>query len=319
MKPSGFYHKIISIIFTGIVFLNFSYANVQSDSLAIKQLEEHPQQDSGFNKNKFWFITGLHTAGYAGSLYLLSNVWYNNFDQTKFHSFDDINEWGGMDKLGHITTAWQLANFSYTLYRYTGIKNNKAAFIGSAVSFLYQSTLEIFDGFSADWGFSFGDMGANLIGSSFAYFRNTGRLKNFHYKFSWMNSKYAAYRPDVLGTTFPEQLLKDYNGQNYWLSVNMPKKWFTNESRNWLCFSLGYSIDGFTGGKKNYVDPGIINQPVFSRVGEFYLSLDIDFTKFNIKNKVLRNFLKIFNVVKIPFPAIGLTTSGNVLIRAIYF
>jgi len=134
-----------------------------------------------------------------------------------------------------------------------------------------------------------------------------------------MNSKYAAYRPDVLGTTFPEQLLKDYNGQNYWLSVNMPKKWFTNESRNWLCFSLGYSIDGFTGGKKNYVDPGIINQPVFSRVGEFYLSLDIDFTKFNIKNKVLRNFLKIFNVVKIPFPAIGLTTSGNVLIRAIYF
>jgi hypothetical protein len=33
--------------------------------------------------------------------------------------------------------------------------------------------------------------------------------------------QYAQYRPNVLGSSLAEQILKDYNGQTYWLSVNL--------------------------------------------------------------------------------------------------
>jgi hypothetical protein len=38
-------------------------------------------------------------------------------------------------------------------------------------------------------------------------------------KFSFHTTQYAQYRPNVLGSSLAEQMLKDYNGQTYWLSV----------------------------------------------------------------------------------------------------
>lgn len=331
MRPKSFYHRIISLLFTGIFFLQFAIAFSQNkpDTSLPKankneEIEKHIQNGGCpsapvMNKKRFWLVTGVHTVGYGASLYGLSQIWYKNFNQTKFHSFNDMDEWGAMDKFGHITTAWQISNFSYSLYRYTNMKNDRAALVGSSVAMLYQTTLEIFDGYAADWGFSWGDMGANLAGCTFAYFRNTGRLKNVHYKFSYHPTEYPNYRPEVLGETSAEQVLKDYNGQTYWLSFNMPKKWFRHTERNWLCFSLGYSIDGFTGGKQNYFDESITDPPNFERVSELFFSLDIDFTKFDIKNKFLKTVLKVFNVIKLPFPAVGFSTNGKFLLKSFYF
>jgi hypothetical protein len=38
-------------------------------------------------------------------------------------------------------------------------------------------------------------------------------------KFSFHTTQYAQYRPNVLGSSLAET--KDYNGQTYWLSVNL--------------------------------------------------------------------------------------------------
>jgi hypothetical protein len=40
-------------------------------------------------------------------------------------------------------------------------------------------------------------------------------------KFSFHLTDYASKRPDVLGSNLPERIIKDYNGQTYWLSVNL--------------------------------------------------------------------------------------------------
>ena len=40
-------------------------------------------------------------------------------------------------------------------------------------------------------------------------------------KYSFKPSEYAKYRPDLLGSNFLQQSLKDYNGQVYWLSFNI--------------------------------------------------------------------------------------------------
>ncbi|HYG51800.1 MAG TPA: DUF2279 domain-containing protein [Flavobacteriales bacterium] len=326
MKPQWFYHKIVSFILTGIFFLKVSIVLPQaSDSTNLKIFLDDFDQSRGCasavptNPKRFWLVTGVHAAGYGASLYGLSTIWYANYNQTSFHFFNDMDEWAGMDKLGHFVTSWQVSNFSYKLFAWAHMRNDRAALVGSSVAALYQSTLEFFDGFSDGWGFSWGDVGANFLGCTFAYFRNTGRLKNVQYKYSFHATTYPQYRQELLGKTVPEQMLKDYNGQTYWISLNAPAKWFT-EGHNWLCFSFGYSIDGFTGADKNQFDEKYaLNPPSFERVGELFFSFDIDFEKMDIQNKFLRTVLKVFNVVKLPFPAIGFATNGRLLLKPFYF
>ena len=48
------------------------------------------------------------------------------------------------------------------------------------------------------------------------------------------------------------------------------------------------------------------------RVRQFYLSLDIDFTKIPVKSNALKAFLEMINIIKIPFPAVEFNTGGEV-------
>lgn len=326
MKRLNFYSTLFKFGSLQVVFylllIPASFANgfeihsLKNDTLLARPADTiQVVNEPVMHKGKFWVVTGVHALGYGGSLAALASVWYDDFDQTKLHAFNDMDEWGGMDKLGHVNTAWQLSNFSYALYRYTGMKQRTAALAGASFAMLYQTTLEFFDGYSADWGFSFGDMGANLLGAGLSYMRNTGLLHGVQIKYSWWKTPYPQYRQNVLGKTIPEQMLKDYNAQTYWLSLNLPEKWFKN-NRNWLCVSLGYSINGYTGGKQNYFDPGVQLPAVqFARESEFLLSPDIDFSKLEIKKKWVRTVLKVFNVVKLPLPAIGTDTGGKFLFK----
>jgi regulatory protein YycH of two-component signal transduction system YycFG len=47
------------------------------------------------------------------------------------------------------------------------------------------------------------------------------------------------------------------------------------------------------------------------RYKRFLLSLDVDLTKIETKNKTLRTIYSIFNVLKIPAPAIEFNTLGK--------
>ena len=82
--------------------------------------------------------------------------------------------------------------------------------------------------------------------------------QRFRLKYSYYPSPYAQYRPELLGRSFSESWLKDYNGQTYWLSFS-PRS-FMESSRfpAWLCLSLGNSTGG-TGGSAN---------PQFNGAGE---------------------------------------------------
>ena len=38
----------------------------------------------------------------------LNELWYADFERSKFHTINDNNEWLQMDKLGHVFTSYQL-------------------------------------------------------------------------------------------------------------------------------------------------------------------------------------------------------------------
>jgi hypothetical protein len=291
-----------------------------------------------------WVTWGGHGAFYVGTYIPLYYVWYKDYPKTSFHFFNDNNQWRSMDKMGHSFTAFKLASFSNRTLDWTypfntcnwNLGENKTkVFISAGYSMLYLTTLEVFDGFSGGWGFSWGDMGANTFGVSlFATQKMFCKETFVRPKFSYHSTNYANYRPELLGSEFYDRPLKDYNGQTYWLSAGLPVSvtGVTNKWR-WISLAVGYNASGMTGGSYN---PSV-NQagqiiPVPQRTSSFLVSLDVDWERFNFmrygasmfrikkdKKLWLRILCIALNSVKIPFPAIEFKQGGGVKVHGFYF
>lgn len=124
-----------------------------------------------------------------------------------------------MDKCGHIFTTYNTGRLMMQAMRWAGFKSKRSILIGETYGTLYMTTIEIMDGFSSGWGFSWGDELANISGSTlFAVQQYLWSEQRIQLKFSFHQSSYAKYRPDELGSNFAQQIIKDYNGQSYWLS-----------------------------------------------------------------------------------------------------
>lgn len=243
---------------------------------------------------------------WAGSMIGLSQVWYADAEKTKWHAFDDSKDWLQMDKVGHFYTAYKLNQLTTDLFCWTGLQPRKSLWIGTGVSLGYQTTLEMLDAYSADWGFSWADMLANGLGTaSFMTQQLIWQEERFIPKFSYFPTKYASVRPEILGSNFTESLLKDYNGQTYWLSFSPGTFLKSGKFPKWVCFSIGYGIDQkLVGSEEYYLDPVSGNEYFSSR--EVLFSMDIDFSKIPVKKPWLKTLLKQFNYLKVPFPAIGI-------------
>lgn len=251
---------------------------------------------------------------YGGSMIMLHRLWYRDFDKQPFTFFNDNDQWLQMDKVGHAMTAYAITEASDHALRYSGVNRRTSVAVGAAVCLSYLGMIEVFDGYSAGWGFSVGDMAANFAGVGvYAGQEWLWDEQRIRMKFNFLPSPYAAYRPDALGNTFAEQMLKDYNGQAYWLSSNLHHWMDAGRWPKWLNFAVGYSARGMTGGRENsfpLLQPG---EPVpqFAREREFFLSLDIDLYGIEAKRNWFRAFRTVFGFVKIPAPAIGITSEGN--------
>lgn len=247
---------------------------------------------------------------WSGTLIGLHHVWYSDSWGDDFHTFDDSKEWLQMDKCGHFFTGQLLAQRTSEIYQWSGISRNNSRLIGSLISFGYLSSFELMDGRAEEWGFSWSDIGANALGSGWYLWQDlTWKEQRIKLKFSAHLSPYAKYRPTVLGSTFAERLLKDYNGQTYWLSIN-PSMFLSDESSfpKWLSIAFGYSVEEKVNGMENDYSIQHNSEIVeFSARRQYLVSLDIDLSRLPIKRQWLKTICNIFNHIKIPFPAIEFT------------
>ncbi|MFT5780157.1 MAG: hypothetical protein ACI837_003118, partial [Crocinitomicaceae bacterium] len=297
------YFRGMQRIVLAILLLSFSHTGNAQRSFF--------EPADSLQKGRFIGITSGITAGWAGSMIGLSQVWYSKVEKSSWHTFDDSKNWLQMDKVGHFYISYKENQFTSDLFRWTGLDYNKSLWIGTGVSIGYQTTFELFDAFSKDWGFSWSDVAANSLGTvSYtlqSYFWQEERIIP---KFSYYPTEFAEYRPEVLGGNFTESLLKDYNGQTYWLSFS-PGTFFKESGiPEWACFSFGYSAHAkLVGDQEFYQDP--ISGTTFNSQREFIFSLDIDFSKLPIKRPWLKAIVRHFNYFKVPFPALILR--GNSL------
>lgn len=273
------------------------------------------QSSTQFNKTRFnAYAYGAGGAAVA-SLLGLYTIWYADYPQSAFHFVNDNQNWGGMDKLGHATTTYWLGHHSYGMLKWSGVSEHKAIWYGGLSGFTYMAAIEVMDGLSAEWGFSWGDFAFNTAGSAlFIGQQYAWGQQRILPKFSTHATKYAAYRPDLLGNGWQEQWLKDYNGQTYWLSTS-PGMYGVDWWPSWLCLSAGYSIDGYVS-----ADGSNTNNPQFRAQKQFYFSLDLDLRQIKTKSAFLKAVFNTLNFVKIPAPAVEFNTQiGGTKLHGLYF
>jgi len=297
------------------LFLAPGFLQAQTDSPALSDKSPCSKKKLG------WLIAG-ETVTYGTAMGLLYTTWYKDYPSASLHSFDDWPEWNQMDKAGHLTTGYYLSAVSFSLYHdIAGVDEKKSTWIGAGQSLFILTSLEMFDGFSSGWGFSWSDMGFNTLGCGlFALQQNKWHEQRIRLKFSAHHTNLAKFRPELLGKNSAERLLKDYNGQTYWLSTNI-HSFLKKESEfiPWLNVAIGYGADGMLGGREN----PLLNEagelmPVTERYRQFYFSLDADLSKIKTKSKFLKTTLRILNLIKIPFPALEIS-NGSAKMQWLYF
>jgi hypothetical protein len=303
----------LCICIIGKIYSQSDTVSFQKNDSTINKLSICEFPSAQLNKKRLAFILSSEAALYGGSLIALNELWYKDYPRTSFHFFNDSREWEQMDKIGHATTSYYIGRIGIGFMNWTGVSRKKAIWYGGMLGSLYQTTIEVMDGYSSEWGFSVADLGANTAGSLLCIGQQLAwDEQRIVLKYSFMQSEFAKYRPNILGSDLQENILKDYNGQTYWLSVN-PYSFMSKESKfpKWLNIAVGYGATGMTGGDYN---PMYINESgqylYFDRYRQFYLSLDVDLTRIKTRSKFLKTVFYAVGFIKIPAPALEFNKYG---------
>lgn len=254
----------------------------------------------------------------SGALIGLNQLWYADYPKSSFHFVNDNAEWLQMDKAGHVFSSYHLGSFGANALKWSGCNRNSQLIYGSTLGFVFLSAIEVFDGYSSQWGASLGDVAANATGTALYVSQELlWKEQRIVPKFSFHTTEYASARPNVLGTSLTQQVFKDYNGQTYWLSGNLHSFFKQSKIPKWLNVAVGYGAEGMITGNNELVNTVFFSEK--ERTRQFYLSLDADLTKIPTKSHFLKTVFSVFNSIKIPAPALEINSRGVVNMHGLYF
>ena len=309
--------KLFFRLFLLFVCIQINAQNLRSDTV-INLKEQVFNSELSFEE-KFIFRNNRRSAllislasFYTATLISLDQTWYADYPRSRFHFINDNGEWLQMDKLGHMASSYNIGVIGINSFKWAGFNTNQAIWYGGMTGSFFLTIIEILDGTSKQWGASPGDLIANTAGSFLAIGQalKWGEQR-LQLKYSYHHTKWANINPEQLGNNDIERMLKDYNGQTYWLTFNI--KSISNININnfpaWLSLGFGYSGEGMIK-PYNYDSNDLYRQ--------YFLSLDIDLNKIKTKNKTLNSILNLFGQLKIPAPTLEFS-NRNITFHPIFY
>ncbi len=262
---------------------------------------------SDINYLRLSSMIGLMVATNAIAYSYQRNVWYTE-ETTVFHSLDFADDWQKyqqMDKLGHFSDAYFTSDLAGKIYRWSGFSGETSVWLGALSGWIWMLEIEVSDAFMAEWGFSWGDMLANTLGSAFYVLQqfNYDALGGIHPKFSWFKSE--AWKNNWY-TKDPGAFFEDYEGMTFWLTVNphhyFPESW-KKSYPEWLA-PLGLAFG---------MSAKDISWNPYGGYKEYFVGLDVDLRKLPILEDT--NFLKFLkselNFIRLPLPTIRFSKTGT--------
>lgn len=292
------------LIFFSIILINHNLFSVDS----IK---------NNVDKNFYKFLL-VEGAILSGAMSYLKYEWYSDKKRVPFHFYNDFKGWNQIDKFGHFYASYLESNVGYSLMKKFNFSEKQSLIFGGSQGFILETPIEFFDAYYEGWGFSITDIVANVLGSSFFIIQQ--RIfgeQLLRPKLSFSRSIYAKDANGYLGkNNFLSQFVYDYNGYTYWFSFSPSKIFKIKKIPEWINLSLGYGANGMIGEFSNISTYNGKNIPYHERYRQYYLSLDIDFSKIKSKSKVLKKIFNALSYIKIPLPTIEIS---NKKIRGHYF
>ena len=246
----------------------------------------------------------------VAALTALGSIWYKDQWGSSFHFFNDYPEWLQADKAGHIYSAYHLSQVSALTLRNLDMPPKKAYLWGGVAGFLLLAQVEALDGFSQGYGASASDLVANAIGSALAWSQySLWDEARIHPKFSFHRTVHAEKRPELLGANLMEEIIKNYNGQTYWLSFDMDKLLPQgNRFPKWLNIAAGYGVENIT-----------VARDKVNAYRQYYLSLDLDLTSVKTNSGLIKGLLYGLNMIHLPAPALEFNSRSGLHFHWLYF
>jgi hypothetical protein len=110
-------------------------------------------------------------------------------------------------------------------------------------------------------------------------------------------------RPELLGDNLISEMLKDYNGQTQWLSVDVDK--FTPFPK-WLNVAIGYGANQmiYARDRQNHA----INYYPYR---QYYVAVDFDLTAIKTRSKLIKTLIFFASAIKLPSPTLEFSKRGS--------
>jgi len=263
-----------ALLILALFFSQYTYSqSVKSDSVIT---------------NRLYLLGGVSAAAFIYAYGIQNNMWWKG-EKSGFHTNwnEDWNASLGADKIGHFYFGFTTATIYKHGFQWAGFSKSKSLIYSGLFTFTYQTFLEIRDGFSKDYGFSWGDFGANLLGSMYPVIQNNfPLLNNFNIKISYQASERFKNNSN-------RYILDDYESTYHWLSIDFNNLLPSSAAKyfpDFLNLTIGHSVNGLNNsGNRNH---------------EFYIGLDWDIEALPGSSPVLLFLKELINLYHLPAPTI---------------
>ena len=196
-------------VFITALFVMLLYSNIHS---------QNGEDSTRVDPFKLAVVSGATAGVFVYGYVIQNNIWWKG-KKSEFH-FNNTQDYKyaiNADKLGHFHFAYLNSKIYGGVLQWVGFSKLSAQWYASGLALAFQTFTEIRDGFSQDYGFSWGDMAANTLGALYPVSQNYyPALKYINFKVSFNPSQ--AYKAEKYS-----HIMDDYESTYYWLSADINK------------------------------------------------------------------------------------------------
>lgn len=250
-------------------------------------------------------VTGALAGTMAGIHIYQQNGWWKD-NRASFHFREDLKYGRWVDKIGHFYGASLMSTGITNLYEWAGIPRNRAAWYGAGASLLFQTYVEIEDGFST-WGFDRVDFAFDAAGAFFPLART--KIPALEYVDLKLSYQASPLLNSAAGTGFRGQqhiMIDDYEGQTFWLTTrfdHLLPRTAADVMPDFLGIALGY---------------GARDVAYKTAHSVMFVALDFDVREIIPRGTpLLRAMGDILNYIHFPAPAVRI--SPDLIFYGLYF
>lgn len=279
-------------------------AGIPADSLSRSVVFRNPENNSSLSEPadtsrirpvRLAIVTGTVAGTFAVIHIYQSKGWWKD-NRSPFHFQEDLKYGLSVDKLGHFYGGIAAAFILRNSFRWAGLSETASLWWGSAGSLLFQTYVEVQDGFSK-WGFDRVDFAADVAGAAWPIAQHHSPfLRNFDFKFSYHPSPNLGSASGVGFVGQQHIIFDDYEGQTLWMSLKVHNLLPQGAKPFWpefLQVSVGYGV-------RNVAKPDPHSVVI--------LALDIDMTKVIPQSTPFLKLLgEALNFIKFPAPAVQIS------------